>query len=304
MSPKAPKTRNCGQMIVHEFLVETQPGYREGRIEAEEQARASISSGEAMRVVARDITLNVVVHVVYNTDQQNISDEQVQSQIEALNRDFGLLNDDRERTPDVWKGLLTDAHIDFVLATEDPDGNPTPGITRTQTDVESFGIEDEVKSSATGGIEPWPTDRYLNLWVCQLGNNLLGYAQFPGGAPETDGVVILYTAFGTMGTVQEPFNLGRTATHEVGHWAGLRHIWGDRNDGTGTDFVADTPPALKANVGKPEFPHITVNNGPSGDMFMNYMDYVDDDAMFMFTAGQVARMNATMATTRRAIAGL
>ena len=122
---------------------------------------------------------------------------------------------------------------------------------------------------------------------------LLGYAQFPGGQPETDGVVINYKAFGTTGTAQAPFNLGRTATHEVGHWLNLRHIWGDTSDCSGTDFVDDTPKAQRQNYGTPTFPHISCNNAPNGDMFVNYMDYVDDEAMFMFTTGQVERMAAT-----------
>jgi len=206
--------------------------------------------------------------------------------------------------PDVWKGLLIDAKIDFALATKDPSGKPTTGITRTETKVTAFGPDDEVKSERTGGVDPWPTDRYLNMWVCQLTGGLLGYAQFPGGPAATDGVVILYTAFGTRGVTQAPFNKGRTATHEVGHYLGLRHIWGDRNDCSGDDFVSDTPKAKGANMGKPKFPSITCKNGPSGDMFMNYMDYVDDDAMVMFTEGQVARMNATLAGPRKTLAGL
>jgi hypothetical protein len=139
------------------------------------------------------------------------------------------------------------------------------------------------------------------MWACTLGGGLLGYAQFPGLPPETDGVVILNAAFGTTRNVVAPFNLGRTAVHEVGHWLDLRHIWGDTNDCSGTDFVDDTPNAQLPNFGKPIFPHLTCNNQPNGDMFMNYMDYVDDDAMFMFTAGQVARMHATLAGPRASI---
>ena len=168
------------------------------------------------------------------------------------------------------------------MATKDPAGNTSTGITRTKTDRTSFGDDDTVKSSTSGGIEPWPTDQYLNLWVCNLGGGLLGYAQFPGGPPETDGVVILYTAFGSKGAAKTPFNLGRTATHEVGHWLNLRHIWGDTEDCSGTDFVDDTPNQQHPNYGKPGFPHISCSNGPNGDMFMNYMDYVDDDSMFLF----------------------
>jgi hypothetical protein len=127
-----------------------------------------------------------------------------------------------------------------------------------------------------------------------LGGGLLGYAQFPGGPKSTDGVVINYRAFGTMGTAQSPFNKGRTATHEVGHYLNLRHIWGDTEDCTGSDFAADTPNCAGPNFEKPTFPKVSCNNGPSGDMFMNYMDYVDDSAMFMFTPQQVARMRTTL----------
>jgi len=291
-------------MVVHELLVETQPEYRARRLEAEDQTRQSIGSGQAMRVVAQLITIPVVVHIVYRTDEENISDAQVKSQIGVLNRDFRAKNPDKRQVPAVWKGLMTDANIEFALAGEDPDGEQTSGITRTATTVDAFGPDNSVKSKNTGGVDPWPTDGYLNMWICRLSGGLLGYAQFPGGPAATDGVVIVYTAFGTQGTAKAPFNRGRTATHEIGHFLGLRHIWGDRNDCTGNDFVADTPPAQGANMDKPTFPHITCNNGPNGDMFMNYMDYVDDDTMCMFTSGQVARMNATLAGPRKSLAGL
>jgi hypothetical protein len=305
MSPaKTPKRRTCAQMVVHELLVETQPEYRGRRREVEQQTRSSIESGEAMRVAAKLVTIPVVVHVVHRTAEENISDAQVQSQIKALNRDYRAKNVDKSKVPADWKGLATDAKIEFALAAKDPSGKKTSGITRTATNAASFRPDDGVKSRKTGGVDPWPTDRYLNLWVCNLGEGLLGYAQFPGGPTARDGVVILYTAFGTQGTAKAPYNKGRTATHEVGHFFNLRHIWGDRNDCTGNDFVADTPPAQQANFGKPTFPHITCNNGPHGDMFMNYMDYVDDDAMVMFSTGQVARMNATLAGPRRTLAGL
>lgn len=303
-APQGPAGRTCAQMVVHEWLAEIRPEYRERRLEAETQTRACIRSGEAMRVVEELITLPVVVHIVYGAPEENISDAQVKSQIKVLNRDYRVKNPDKRNTPVVWKGLLTDAKIEFALATKDPDGKPTTGITRTATTAESFGVDDGVKSSAKGGVDPWPTDRFLNLWVCGLANGVLGYSQFPGGPAATDGVVIQYTAFGTQGTVRPPFNLGRTTTHEVAHFLGLRHIWGDRNDGTGDDFVTDTPPARQANKGKPRFPNISMDNGPSGDMFMNFMDYVDDDTMCMFTAGQVARMNATLAGPRQKLAGL
>lgn len=291
-------------MVVHELLAETKPEYRERRLAAEEETRQSIDSGHASRVTAKLITLPVVVHVVHRTASENISDAQVESQITALNRDYRAKNPDKSKVPAAWKSLHVDSKIQFALATKDPKGRKTTGITRTATKATSFGPNDTVKSKATGGVNAWPADRYLNIWVCSLGGGLLGYAQFPGGPAKTDGVVILSSAFGTRGAVGAPFNKGRTAAHEVGHFLGLRHIWGDRNDCSGNDFVADTPPAQQANFGKPKFPRVTCNNGPTGDMFMNYMDYVDDASMFMFTAGQVARMNATLAGPRRKLAGL
>jgi hypothetical protein len=261
-------------------------------------------SGVAGAVARKLVRIQTVVHVVYRTDAENITDAQVKSQIQVLNRDFRAKNQDKSKVPAVWKGLVTDAKIEFALAKRDPKGKATNGITRTKTKMKSFGADDSVKAKSTGGVNAWPTDRYLNIWVCKLGDGLLGYAQFPGGPAKTDGVVVLNTAFGTQGIATAPFNLGRTATHEVGHWLNLRHIWGDRNDCGGTDFVPDTPNAQLPNHGKPKFPHVSCSNGPNGDMFVNYMDYVDDAAMFMFTAGQVERMNATLAGPRKKLAGV
>ena len=296
---KTPKRRMCGAMEAHLRLCEMDPEFRvrRGRIAAETEIM--VRRGIAMRRVERKVlTIPVVVHVVYNTADENISDAQIKSQIAALNRDFSASNQDKGKTPAPWQGLVSNTKIQFALAKKDPKGKATTGITRTKTKVTSFGTDDAVKRKATGGVPAWPTGKYLNLWVCSLGGGLLGYAQFPGGAAATDGVVILNTAFGTKGTATAPFNLGRTAVHEVGHWLNLNHIWGDTSDCTGTDHVGDTPGAQLPNYGKPAFPHVSCNNGPNGDMFVNYMDYVDDDTMVMFTAGQVARMQATLAGPR------
>jgi hypothetical protein len=291
-----PKRRQCGAQQVNERLYEQDPGLRTRHREIEDQCEEFISSGYAERVRRQKITIPVVVNVVYKTDEENISDEQVQSQIEALNKDYSATNPDKSGVPDPWTSLVANPNIQFELADD--------GITRTQTDQDSFSTDDGVKAEGTGGIAPRDPSKFLNLWVCNLGGGLLGYAQFPGGPADTDGVVILYTAFGTTGVAADPFNLGRTATHEIGHFLNLRHIWGDTNDCSGSDQVSDTPRALAPNYGKPDWPHITCNNGPNGDMFMDYMDYVDDAAMFMFTHGQAARMNATLAGPRKKLAGL
>src|SRR2546421_732260 len=176
-----------------------------------------------------------------------------------------------------------------------------PGFRQRLVQIEHFTARSFLFGAAVGAIEPASPDKFLNIWVCTLAGGILGYAQFPGGALQTDGVVILNTAFGTTGTAAAPFNLGRTATHEVGHWLNLYHIWGDTADCSGSDFVSDTPNAQHPNFGKPNFPHTSCNNGPNGDMFMNYMDYVDDDTMVMFTAQQVVRMSATLDGPRSSI---
>jgi hypothetical protein len=279
-------------MAVHFRLLEQFPEFRVHQTDLERTTEARMMAESVAR--AGPTIVPVVVHVVYRTTAENIKTSQVKSQIAVLNKDFRATNADKSKVPAPWKGLVADAQIQFVLATTDPAGRPTTGITRTRTTRNGFSDDDSVKFKANGGADAWPTDRYLNIWVCRLAGGLLGYAQFPGGPPETDGVVILHTAFGTSGTAAPPFKLGRTTTHEIGHWLNLRHIWGDTPDCSGSDLVADTPNAEGPNFGKPTFPKVSCGNGPNGDMFMNYMDYVDDEAMLMFTPQQVARMNATL----------
>jgi hypothetical protein len=293
------RRRQCGAMQAYEELAETYPAFRDNQARIHEFARRSIETGAVQKTARRLITIPVVVHVVYKRQAQNISNAQIRSQIDRLNRDYRATNPDRNQTPAVWQGLIGDAKIEFALAKRNPRGKQTDGITRTKTSRDSFpAAGDPVKKKSEGGVAAWPSRRYLNIWVCNL-ESYLGYAQFPGGPARTDGVVILHTAFGTRGTARAPFDKGRTATHEVGHWLNLRHIWADTLGCGGTDFVADTPNAAGPNYGKPSFPQISCNNGPNGDLFMNFMDYTDDPAMFMFTQGQVARMNAALAGPRK-----
>jgi hypothetical protein len=289
------KLRHCATMEVYNKQVEEFPAYRRAQAVIENDIGTLLESSRTFRV-SSPVAINVVVHVLYHTDEENISEEQIFSQIEVLNKDFRSKNEDVSKVPEVWSSLVADTNIEFRLAVKDPNGGESTGITRTSTSVKSFGTDNTMKAGATAGIDPWPTDAFLNIWVCNLGASLLGYAQFPGGPPETDGVVIDYRAFGTTGTAKEPFNLGRTATHEIGHYLNLSHIFGDGrgNSCNDTDNVEDTPNQLGPNYQKPTFPSISCNNSPNGDMFMNYMDYVDDVCMYMFTEGQAARMNATI----------
>jgi Pregnancy-associated plasma protein-A len=279
--------RKCAAMAVHMMLLEQYPAFRmtQMRLEGETTKRRD-HAFDHRRV--KTVTIKTVVNVVYQTAEQNIGMAQIQSQIAALNKDYRALNADRTQTPTPWKGLISDCHIAFKLVK----------VTRTKTDHAGFGADDTMKKPAKGGIAPFSPKTHLNLWVCALTGGLLGYAQFPGGPPATDGVVINYQSFGTSGTAAAPFNKGRTATHEIGHYLNLRHIWGDTPDCSGSDMVPDTPNCAGPNFGAPKFPSITCNNGPHGDMFVNYMDYTDDAAMCMFTTQQVVRMRTALETVR------
>jgi hypothetical protein len=263
-------------------------------------ASRAYDGGTSSEIKTRDtlkdevITIPVVIHVLYNNDQQNISDQQILSQIEVLNKDYRRQNTDAKNTPDAFKSVAADVKIVFCLANVDPLGKPTTGIIRKYTKENSFSANDEMKSSATGGDEAWDATKYLNIWICNLSGNTLGYGLLPGSPAEKDGVVIKYTAFGTIGTVISPYNKGRTATHEIGHWLGLRHLWGDAD--CGDDGIADTPPQQTSNNYCPVFPHpssCSVNS--YGDMFMNFMDFTDDGCMNMFTQGQKNEMRSLFA---------
>lgn len=295
-----PQSRNCSTMEVLDRLMKEDPGYQERLNQIELQVYDYLKSNPERDNLI--INIPVVVHVVYKTTAQNISTSQIQSQINVLNADFRKLNSDVSGVPAAFAGLAADCQINFCLATRDPNGAVTTGITRTKTTKTSFSTNDYVKKTSRGGKDPWPASSYLNIWVCNLSGGVLGYAQFPGGNATTDGVVIGYKYFGTTGTATYPFNLGRTATHEVGHWLNLRHIWGDDGTGcTGSDLVSDTPNQGGYNFGCPSFPKISCSNGANGDLFMNYMDYTDDRCMFMFTTGQSGRMNATISGTRASL---
>lgn len=286
--------RTCGAMEALQRQMQADPSLKSKREQIEQFTSvfaAKHQAGANQRSEATLVTIPVVVHVVYNSDAQNISDAQILSQIDILNKDYSRLNSDTANVPLMFKPVASGTGIQFCLAQRDPNGNASTGIVRKHTTQSTFTTDDAVKHASSGGDDAWDAAKYLNIWVCNLGGGLLGYAMFPGGDPAVDGVVILYTAFGNTGTAAAPYNLGRTATHEVGHWLNLYHIWGDAD--CGNDLVADTPTQQTSNFGCPSFPHISCSN--SGDMSMNYMDYTDDRCMYMFTAGQATRMRALFA---------
>lgn len=229
------------------------------------------------------VTIPVVFHVLYANSTENIADSEILEQLQTLNDDFRRLNSDADN---IWS-QAADTEIEFCLASFDPDGAPTNGILRVPTTVSSFGSNNAMKFTAQGGSDAWPASDYLNFWVCNLGGGLLGYAQFPGGAAATDGVVCGYPFVGNNGPGAGIYNLGRTGTHEVGHWLDLRHIWGDGGCGV-DDGVSDTPESDASNF------NCAIGHESCGtvDMVQNYMDYSQDACMNLFTAGQAVRMQA------------
>ena len=202
-----------------------------------------------------------------------------------MNEDYHATNSDFSKTPSIFTGVAANYDISFVLI----------ATNRLHTTKTTWRTDDSMKKSKRGGIDPTDPAHNLNLWVVgTMSGGVLGYAQFPGGAPATDGVVIGHNYFGRVGVVSAPYHLGRTATHEVGHWLNLRHIWGDAS--CGSDLVNDTPVAKTSNFGCPTFPYVsTCGTDGHAEMTMNYMDYTDDACMYMFTAGQKARSMAIFA---------
>ncbi|OXA94083.1 zinc metalloprotease [Flavobacterium hercynium] len=236
------------------------------------------------RLVNGVIEIPVVVNVLYRTTAENISNTQIQSQIDVLNKDFNATNPDFANVPALFSGVKANVGIRFVL----------DQVIRKSTTKSSWGYNDAMKKVAQGGLAPTSPTTKLNMWSAVIGSGILGYAQFPGGAAATDGVVIDPKYFGLSGSANAPFNLGRTGTHEVGHWLNLRHIWGDAT--CGSDLVSDTPTHNEENYGAPAYPHYSTCSGTPVEMTMNYMDYVNDNAMYMFTNGQKSRIAAIFAT--------
>jgi hypothetical protein len=273
-------SRQCASQEVLERQLEEDPSLAQ-RMNQIEQFTANYSRNHSnYRLVNGKIEIPVVVNVLYRTAAENISLTQIQSQIDVLNKDFNALNLDYSQVPALFSGVKANVGISFVL----------DQVIRKTTTKTSWGTRDAMKKTKQGGLDPLSPTTKLNLWCCTIGGGILGYAQFPGGSSTTDGVVIDSKYFGLSGTANYPYNLGRTATHEVGHWLNLRHIWGDAT--CGNDLVADTPSHNAANYGVPTYPHYSTCSGTPVEMTMNYMDYTDDRGMYMFSLGQKARMDA------------
>lgn len=261
--------------------------------------------GIEKRLLATEHKIQVVVHIIHRGEPigvgTNISDAQVISQLQVLNKDFKRLNDDAVNTPSEFQSIASGSDIEFVLAQTDPNGLPTSGINRVVGLKPDYTIDDD---EALKAQSYWPAENYLNIWVCYL-TDRFGYTQFPVSTLPgldnasknrlTDGVVISFEVFGSSdygNFLLHPFyNKGRTTTHEVGHFFGLRHLWGDVANCKGDDYVDDTPPQSLLTLGCPSHPQKECpSDDPQPKMFQNFLDYTDDVCMNLFTQGQVDRM--------------
>jgi hypothetical protein len=317
-------TAQVSPCYTHEAMMEHEtknPGYLDRVNEVFERAKYYEHQDRS-----EDYIIPVVVHIVYNTPEENLHDSVIFNQIESLNADFRRLNEDASNLREDFATIVGDTHIGFQLAQFDPEGNPTNGITRTSTDVNSFldfsmSPAEGVKQTSAGGIDPWDQSRYLNIWVCDMSLFgsvfLLGYATPPAGLPHwpedatdgmSDGVVIQYQVFGSNNP--NPVDLGdgvldvrgRTATHEVGHYLGLRHIWGD-GDCTAEDGVDDTPNAAEqsnqdCDTTKNSCVDDIAELGDLPDMVENFMDYSAETCQNSFTLGQIDIMRGVLEIQR------
>ncbi|MEO6903078.1 MAG: T9SS type A sorting domain-containing protein [Bacteroidia bacterium] len=282
---------------------------------------SKVKERAASRAPLESYTIPIIIHIIHRGSVigtgANISNAQAISQVAILNADYGGTNTDIAKLPAIFSTVKAgDTGIRFCLAKTDPNGNvlAEPGIDRINGEVKNWEdtdtlSQDDLINYFQETIKPntiWNAKKYLNVWISDMStSHLLGYASFPSGTPNSglngveyalsSGVVINQRAWGNIGTVSIPYDRGRTATHEIGHWLGLRHIWGD--DSCGTDYCNDTPPQETYNFGSPIHPHNigACTGDTTGEMFMNYMDYVNDSVMIVFSADQRARMQATMA---------
>ncbi len=300
--------RTCGTYDKLNELKNTRPGFAAHHQEVMDfirnQGNNQALFNRTPNSPATVVTIPVVFHVLYKNTTQNISDAQILSQLAVLNSDYRKLNTDYNSVvPTAFKPFGADMEISFCKATKTPSGSATTGITRKSVPT-SFVFEDSYYTAS--GEPAWDTTKYLNIWIGRFTDSqLLGFAYLPSSAGDpNDGLCIGDQYFGTTGTATAPFNKGRTGTHEIGHYFGLLHPWGDDNSAcsssANSDGVADTPATNNPYFGCPSFPDNTnaCATTANGSMFMNYMDYVDDACMAFFTAGQKTIMQNTLAGPR------
>jgi len=306
----------CGTMKLLQQHLAVDPNLKTRMQETEANARAwEVANNK--KTLSSIVRIPTVVHVIHNTSlpDQNIPDSVIYSQMSVLNEDFRRMNADAVNTRIIFDSIAADVEVAFALASFDTAGNSITGINRVTTTETGFDVLfglNDMKYTASGGADAWPPDQYLNIWVCNMTlfgipGAVLGFAQFPGDDPATDGVVIHYTQMGrTSDPVQSDSSLGRTATHEVGHWLGLRHTWADdQSSCDSSDFVDDTP----NQAGESSYDcNLSINSCSTEasfwgaidppDMVENFMDYSSDECSNMFSMGQKTRMLSFLNTDR------
>lgn len=240
---------------------------------------AGALSGRMAEDAGAEVYLPVVIHVLYSTAQQNLTDAQLQSQLRVFNEDFNRRNADTTQTLAVFRPVAASARIHFYLVE----------VNRMPTTHGPFA-NDDVHYTVRGGYDAWDASLYLNVWVCDLADGVFGYGTPPGTAPEKDGIVVDYQYFGRTGTVAAPYDKGRTVTHEAGHWLGLKHLWGDVSGCGGDDGIDDTPPQENGSSG------CQLDRHTCGvlNMVQNFMDLSSDGCMNLFTQGQCAVMRRVL----------
>ncbi len=306
--PLQAQNRKCETIGLQKWMTDSNLKLKTHYQEIDSLIQQSLNSQKSTSIVTPVLIIPVIVHVLYHNIAENISNEQIKSQIDVLNEDYTAINSTIIDVPSVWQNLINDSKIRFQLAKQDPLGNFSDGITRTLTSKVEFAYNDtSIFFDSAGGKNAWPDSSYLNIWVCSLKDNVLGFAALPGTSPFRDGIVIINSAFGRIGLLKKPYNLGRTTTHEIGHWLSMRHIWGDDNgacnpDPTQGDGIADTPDQGDSHFRCPGFPSLdNCSTVSPGVMYMNYMDYTDDKCMMFFTVDQTKKMYTTLDVARSSI---
>jgi len=252
---------------------------------------------EAQAFTRSNKTVQLVFHIMYHSEEENISDEVIAEQIDRVNEDFNAMNADLVNVPDIFQEFIGNPEISFVLASEDINGLAFSGIFRQSTDIENiasqFSVDrkEVIKYKVLGGSDAYFPESYVNVWIGQTTDIFGVTAPLEKAGSVDDGIIISPEAFGVIEDSESPTNLGRTLTHELGHYFGLNHVWGLQNGCSNDDGIDDTPTQERPYGGCPEFPQQSCG---SFDMHMNFMDFANDECLLFFTNGQVNIMRQTL----------